>query len=99
MTLTEPLRKSYGGREDDFKSDSDDDTGAIKRRDYVETGSDREDDSNSDSDDETRAKKCGDYDETGGGREDGLNLGSDERACTYIGGMNYVAFTGGGEQT
>ena len=49
--------------------------------------------------DAERATKCGDYDETGGGREDGLNLGSDERACTYIGGMNYVAFTGGGEQT
>ena len=59
----------------------------------------REDDSESDSDDETRATKCGDCDETGGGREDGLNLGSDERACTYIGGTNYVALTREGRGT
>ena len=43
VTLTEPLRKSDGGREDDFKSDSDDDTQATKRRDYDESGGGRED--------------------------------------------------------
>ena len=51
MTLTEQLRKSYGGREDDFNSDSDDDTRPTNYGDYVESDGGREDDFNSDSDD------------------------------------------------
>ena len=37
MTLTEPLRKSNGGRKDDSKSDSDDEARLAKCGDYDDT--------------------------------------------------------------
>ena len=60
VTLTEQLRKSYGGREDDFNSDSDDDTRPTNYGDYVESDGGREDDFNSDSDDERACTYIGD---------------------------------------
>ena len=44
MTLTEPLRKSDGGREDDFNTNSDDDSRATTCGDYDESGGGREGD-------------------------------------------------------
>ena len=52
VTLTEPLRKSDGGREDDFNTNSDDDSRATTCGDYDESGGGREGDLTLGSDDE-----------------------------------------------
>ena len=53
-TLTEPLRKSGDGREDDSNSDSDEEVWVMKCREYDESYGRSEDDFNLGSDDEMR---------------------------------------------